>query len=45
MSLFTYSTVVNGADGPAMVRLLQESSQTPAICRTTFMQRFLWRCR
>ncbi|MBD2565620.1 MULTISPECIES: HEAT repeat domain-containing protein [Nostoc] len=38
-------SLVNGADGPAMVRLLQETSPTPAICRITFMQRFLWRCR
>nr|MDZ8018093.1 HEAT repeat domain-containing protein [Nostoc sp. SerVER01] len=43
--LENFISVVNGADGPAMVRLLQESSQTPAICRITFMQRFLWRCR
>jgi HEAT repeat protein len=33
------------ADGPELVRLLQERSQTPAICRVSFIQRFLWRCR
>lgn len=35
----------SGADGSTLVRLLQERSQTPAICRVSFMQRFLWRCR
>lgn len=33
------------ADGPTMVRSLQERPQTPAICRVSLMQRVLWRCR
>jgi hypothetical protein len=41
-----YSLMSAGlADAPTIVGLLQERSQTPAICRVSFMQRFLRRCR